>query len=51
MSNRGSTVISIIQGRPMSSVQVLGLSRYQARLAATCAISAVTGFHRFEIVA
>jgi hypothetical protein len=31
MSNRGSTVISIIQGHPMSSVQLLGLSRYQAR--------------------
>jgi hypothetical protein len=52
MSDRGSTVISIIQGHPGSSAQVFGaVTISSARLAAACPVSAVTGFRRFEIVA
>jgi hypothetical protein len=41
-----------IQGLPLSSAQVLGLSRYQDRAQrAACPVSAVTGFRLFEIVA
>jgi len=42
MSDRGSTVISIIQGHPGSSAQVFGaVTISSARLAAACPVSAV----------